>query len=86
MFVWRPLVAETPAGVADESEDCLYLNVYAPANSTGAGLPVLVWIYGGDLQKGSAGRPAWDGSSFVANQDIVVVTFNYRLNGSLPHS
>jgi carboxylesterase type B len=39
-----------------ESEDCLYLNVYAPSGPTGgAGRAVLFWIYGGSLQFGNAG-------------------------------
>lgn len=39
-----------------ESEDCLYLNVYAPATPAGgAGRAVMVWIYGGSLQFGNAG-------------------------------
>lgn len=41
---------------------------------------VFFWIYGGNLQFGDAGLPAYDGSSFAANQDIIVVTINYRLN------
>jgi carboxylesterase type B len=40
-----------------ESEDCLYLNVYAPATPAGgAGRAVLFWIYGGSLQFGTAGK------------------------------
>ncbi|PVH69061.1 carboxylesterase [Cadophora sp. DSE1049] len=64
-----------------ESEDCLYLNVYTPSNATKAsGLPVMVWIYGGNLAFGAAGVESYDGSSFAANQNVVVVTLNYRTN------
>ncbi|KAF2396625.1 Carboxylesterase [Trichodelitschia bisporula] len=65
-----------------ESEDCLYLNVYAPANRmrNGRGRAVLFWIYGGGLQFGSASMPGYDGSYLAANQDVVVVTANYRTN------
>ncbi|KZL87949.1 para-nitrobenzyl esterase [Colletotrichum incanum] len=68
-------------GIA-ESEDCLFLNVYAPA-TVGCrkfGLPVLMWIHGGWLRSGTASQPMFDGSSFASDQGIVVVTFNYRLN------
>lgn len=40
----------------------------------------MFWIYGGDLQFGYAGLPTYDGSSFAANQDVVVVTTAYRTN------
>ncbi|KAL9625262.1 MAG: hypothetical protein Q9160_000664 [Pyrenula sp. 1 TL-2023] len=62
-----------------ESEDCLYLNVFAPANDT-PGKTVMFWIYGGALQFGNAGQPVYDGSSFAANQDVIVVSTNYRTN------
>ncbi|KAK1035302.1 hypothetical protein LTR74_018887, partial [Friedmanniomyces endolithicus] len=64
-----------------ESEDCLYLNVYTPTTDcTKEARAVLFWIYGGDLQFGYAGLPLYDGSSFAAKQDVVVVTTNYRTN------
>ncbi|KAF9869317.1 hypothetical protein CkaCkLH20_13234 [Colletotrichum karsti] len=65
-----------------ESEDCLFLNVYAPAGvgCSKPGRPVLVWIHGGWLREGTASQPMFDGTGFAAEQDIVVVTFNYRLS------
>ena len=39
------------------SEDCLYLNVWTPAKSSRARLPVLVWIHGGAWKNGSASMP-----------------------------
>ncbi|KAF1848033.1 alpha/beta-hydrolase [Cucurbitaria berberidis CBS 394.84] len=40
-----------------ESEDCMYLNVYAPSTPAGgAGRPVLFWLFGGSFQFGSAGK------------------------------
>lgn len=63
-----------------ESEDCLYLNVYAPATPT-AGKAVMFWIYGGALEFGNAGQDAYDGTSFAANQDVIIVSANYRING-----
>ncbi|KUJ13852.1 alpha/beta-hydrolase [Mollisia scopiformis] len=64
-----------------QSEDCLYLNVYAPTDaSTTNKKAVLFWIYGGDLQFGSGSLITYNGSSFAGFQDVVVVTFNYRTN------
>jgi para-nitrobenzyl esterase len=60
-----------------QAEDCLYLNVYEPADAKrGAKLPVMVWIHGGAFLFGSGS--AYDGSQF-ARQGVVVVTVNYRL-------
>lgn len=57
-------------------EDCLYLNVFAPLNSTAdSNLPVFVYIYGGSFTIGYAQK--YEGS-FFAGQDVVVVTMNYR--------
>jgi para-nitrobenzyl esterase len=60
------------------SEDCLYLNVWTPAASAGAHLPVMVWIFGGGFQAGSASEPRQDGEH-LANKRVVVVSMNYRL-------
>jgi len=66
------------------SEDCLYLNVWAPADARNA--PVFVWIHGGALSGGSGSEPLYDGTKF-AERGIVVVTINYRLGplGFLVH-
>jgi para-nitrobenzyl esterase len=58
------------------SEDCLYLNVWAPANAKNA--PVMVWLYGGGAFLGAGHLGSFDGSSF-ARDGVVVVTINYRL-------
>ncbi|KAK4555192.1 hypothetical protein LTR86_007488 [Recurvomyces mirabilis] len=64
-----------------ESEDCLYLNVYAPSTPAPAdGRAVMFWIYGGALEFGNAGQPAYDGSWFASYEDVIVVTANYRTN------
>ena len=66
-------------------EDCLYLNVWAPAEGRD-GLPVFVWFFGGGLQVGSTTEMEFDGER-IARRGIVVVTVNYRLNafGFLAH-
>src|SRR5215470_6982066 len=61
----------------EPSEDCLYLNVWTPAKSKGA-LPVMVWIYGGGFQSGSASEPRQDGER-LAGKGVVVVSMNYRV-------
>ncbi|KAM9375748.1 carboxylesterase 3 isoform 2-T2 [Pholidichthys leucotaenia] len=60
------------------SEDCLYLNVYTPAEArTGDKLPVMVWIHGGGLAIGSASQ--YDGATLAAYENIVMVIIQYRL-------
>jgi carboxylesterase type B len=68
------------SGTPKQSADCLYVNIYAPAAAKKSALPVLFWIYGGGLVGGSAIIELYDGTSFAANQDVVVVTFGYRTN------
>lgn len=67
------------------SEDCLYLNVWAPATSREK-RPVLVYIHGGGYGEGSGSIPIYDGARLAA-QGAVVVTINYRLGafGFLAH-
>ncbi len=62
-----------------KSEDCLYLNVWAPADTPEEGLPVLVYFYGGGFVAGDGSEPRYDGAS-MAQKGMVVVTVNYRLN------
>lgn len=59
------------------SEDCLYLNIYAP--TTNGFKPVLFWIYGGSNFQGSSRDPIFDGTTFAKNENVVIVTYNYRL-------
>jgi para-nitrobenzyl esterase len=75
----------SPFGLASMSENCLFLNVYAPAGSSrGSSLPVMVWIHGGDLTAGESNdyNPAP-----LVHDGVVVVTINYRLGalGFLAH-
>ena len=69
----------------EPSEDCLFLNVWSGAAPT-AKQPVMVWIYGGGFQAGSASEPRQDGAR-LAGKGVVVVSLNYRvgLMGFLAH-
>jgi para-nitrobenzyl esterase len=71
------------------SEDCLTLNVWAPASTLAAkparkgaadahGLPVMVWIYGGGFNSGGTSEARQDGE-FLARRGVIVVSMNYRL-------
>lgn len=60
------------------SEDCLYLNVWAPDNAKGRYLPVLVYFYGGGFVAGDGSEPRYDGES-MARKGMIVLTVNYRL-------
>jgi para-nitrobenzyl esterase len=60
------------------SEDCLYLNVWTAARSSSEKRPVMVWIHGGALTRGSGSVPTYDGTNF-ARHGVVLVSINYRL-------
>jgi len=62
-------------------EDCLNLNVWAPATTRPQGGAVLIWVYGGGDMFGTSNTPYYNGQTFVADHDdLVIVTFNYRMN------
>lgn len=68
--------ADNGVGPPPMSEDCLTLNIWAPAKVKGA--PVMVWIHGGGYANGSGTAALYDGQA-LAQQGVVVVTLNYRL-------
>jgi para-nitrobenzyl esterase len=66
--------------IGEQSEDCLYLNVYAPAGASASGpKPVMVWIHGGAFVIGSGAQSIYDARRLARRGDVVVVTVNYRL-------
>ncbi len=76
--------ADDPDGLAG-SEDCLYLNVWAPRSepdrvaTADERHPVMVWIHGGGNQIGQGGSAMYDGARLAGTEGVVLVSFNYRL-------
>ena len=73
-----PTGADGYGAPADQDEDCLVANVWAPADHAGKKLPVMVWIHGGGFVGGSANARFYDGTSF-ARDGVVLISVNYRL-------
>jgi para-nitrobenzyl esterase len=66
----------SPFGVASTSENCLYLNVFTPADNNTSNLPVMVWVHGGSLRTGESDDYNPTG---LVQHGVVVVTINYRI-------
>lgn len=89
---WKDIAEAVAYGAAspqggkepDQAEDCLFLNVWTPGLSEGAGnggkRPVMVYIHGGAYASGSGSAPLYDGARLARRGDVVVVTLNHRLN------
>ncbi|KAL2835039.1 putative carboxylesterase [Aspergillus cavernicola] len=77
---YGPMCAQVNGG----SEHCLYLNIQTPyiprRNSMDNLRPVIFWIHGGDFTDGMGSHIVTDGGNLASREDIVVVTFNYRLS------
>jgi para-nitrobenzyl esterase len=69
------LIGGTPG---EQSEDCLYLNIWTPSLE-GTKRPVMVWIHGGAFATGAGSLGTYNGKYLAARGDVVVVTINYRL-------
>jgi para-nitrobenzyl esterase len=74
----RPIFGDMGFRSDGMSEDCLYLNVWTPATSSKAKLPVLVYFYGGGFVAGDGSEARYDGES-MARKGVVAITVNYRL-------
>ncbi|XP_014788401.1 acetylcholinesterase, partial [Octopus bimaculoides] len=63
------------------SEDCLYLNIWAPteARKFHSNLTTMIWIYGGGFISGSSAKDVFDGRWLAVSQNIIVASLNYRL-------
>lgn len=74
---FAPACAQTAEWLAErKSEDCLYLNLWAPEQAKQA--PVIVWIHGGGYYGGSGAQVIYDGAR-LARRGAIVITVNYRL-------
>ncbi len=82
---WQPLRAMIPeigdalTGSGPMDEDCLRVNVWAPAIDRGR-RPVMVWFHGGGQRTGSGNSIFYDGSELARKHNVVVVTVTHRLN------
>ncbi|KAL5019675.1 hypothetical protein ScPMuIL_002567 [Solemya velum] len=63
----------------ERSEDCLYLNIWAPSLPVSGGLSTLVWIHGGSFEIGSSTMKIYDGKYLAAMNNVIVASMNYRL-------
>ena len=61
-----------------QSEDCLTLNIWKKSEKKT--LPVMVFIHGGGFSVGGSVKPLYNGSNFSADNEIILVTINYRMN------
>ena len=61
-----------------ESEDCLFLNVYSPCQPSEEPLPVMIWVHGGSYRGGSGGT-WWYGPEYLLDSGVILITLNYRL-------
>ena len=61
-----------------QSEDCLTLNIWK--RSEKKNLPVMFFIHGGSFMHGGSFEPLYNGNNLAASDDVIVVSFNYRLN------
>ncbi len=69
----------TTLGQTVGAEDCLYLNVWAPATPSTTPRPVIVWVHGGSNITGYTADPVYDGAALARSANAVVVSVNYRL-------
>lgn len=68
------------ASMREQSEDCLYLNVWTDEESISKEKPVMVFIHGGSYGWGGTADPLYDGQNFIeAHRDVVLVTIAYRI-------
>jgi len=63
----------------NENEDCLTLNVWTPDANLTKSYPVMLFIHGGSFKTGSGSLWIYDGTNFTKNNEVVLVTINYRL-------
>ena len=82
----QPMSILVPKEGPPPSEDCLYLNIWAPAKKPAQPLPVMVWIHGGAFTSGAPTASMFEGTAF-AHRGVILVSIAYRLGpfGFLAH-
>jgi para-nitrobenzyl esterase len=78
--ILRPSSINHYFGHEPTSEDCLYLNIWAPEQRSDEKLPVIVWIHGGGFSIGSPSMANYGGEN-LAHKGVVYVAIAYRLGG-----
>ncbi|PNE26304.1 carboxylesterase [Tannerella sp. oral taxon 808] len=73
----EPVFGDMNFGTTKMSEDCLYLNIWTPAQTMNEALPVLIYFNGGGLMAGSGSEPRYAGLT-LARKGIIAITANYR--------
>lgn len=79
LTAFGPVSPQQGARYAPQSEDCLFLNIWAPTTPSKP-RPVMVYIHGGAYSNGSVTDPINNGAALAERGDVVVVTVNHRLN------
>src|SRR5665213_83346 len=74
----QPVPGDSAPLQTQPAENCLFLNVWRPANAPRGKTPVMVWIYGGGFVNGGSSPAIYAGTEF-AKRGIVFASFNYRL-------
>lgn len=77
---YRECAVQVDEGQVVGSEDCLYLNIWAPVDAANKELPVYVYIHGGAFAMGSPSKATYEGTRF-AQDGIIQVNIAYRLGG-----
>ncbi|MCJ1377664.1 hypothetical protein MMC17_000760 [Xylographa soralifera] len=75
----RIMAQESADGYNAMNEDCLYMDIWTKSPA-GAGKPVLFFVYGGGFERGSVNNPTYNGAYMAEQEDIIVVSFNFRVN------
>ncbi|KAJ5975443.1 hypothetical protein N7481_009150 [Penicillium waksmanii] len=75
------ITGDQPYPYLDQGEDCLHLNIWTPINATyHSNLTVMIWVHGGGNTGGNAAQPFKEGTFIAQNQNVIVVSLDYRLN------
>ncbi|KAB8300033.1 hypothetical protein EYC80_000272 [Monilinia laxa] len=75
-----PVLQTVGTPLTAQSEDCLTLNVWTKPQNGDSKKAVLIWIYGGGFNSGSSSITAMNGKHIVEEEDVIVVSVNYRVN------